>query len=336
MQHTLSKPEPTQGRHSYAPLLKVLLVVSLLALVASLVHWIKRPRANAVESTETVPQAEAMVAASPAPVRRLAAERPVATQPRIVSRPNTRAYNAAWGNAVTVHKSNYLVAARLPELQAGIGGLMARLEPLVYYRLPSRHIDEMYNDFAQIASATNALNQHDVEVRLVMATIEKDFQDYVRHAKAADEQRQNQAATLAKKLLDLQALYLERKREFEQESEMLKPRLQDNPAVFNQKLPAYELAVDRYASDMKALETTIYELQQQIYAMHQTLRSTSKNIDTAFAAFSARRNGAAECGEQPLASANRGSQRVHSGVQREAGPIRSSDAGSAKIISQSR
>jgi len=120
MQDVLSKPESTQARDSYAPVLKVVLVISLLALVASVVHWVKRPRAKAMESAETV--AEAMVAASPTPVRRLVAERPVTTRPRIAPRPDTRAYNAAWGTAVTVPTSNYLVAARLPELQAGIGG----------------------------------------------------------------------------------------------------------------------------------------------------------------------------------------------------------------------
>jgi uncharacterized protein YukE len=176
---------------------------------------------------------------------------------------------------------DYLIAGRVSELRTGWDGLLACVDHPAFYKIPPQYYDELRADLEQIAKATNILRQSEVEFRTLLAEVEKDRQDYRQHARAADAQRQDEAAGAMKRLLELQALCQERQREFEAESARVKPQLQDAPDVFDKKLALYEGAAARYVEDMKQLESALYTVQKELYATNQILRGLSRNIETA-------------------------------------------------------
>jgi hypothetical protein len=160
--------------------------------------------------------------------------------------------------------------------------VLARIDQPAFYKMPPQYYDELRGNLGQIAKATNMLQQSEVEFRTLMAGLEKDRQDYLRHARAADEHRQDEAAGAMKRLLELQALHQERKREFEAESTPIKPQLEDAPDVFDKRLRLYERATMLYAEDMKQLESALYTVHKEVYATNQALRGLSRNIETAW------------------------------------------------------
>ena len=187
-----------------------------------------------------------------------------------------------WAAAGAPSGSKKVIWRRLPELQTGVDGVIARFEPPVFYDVAEGHVSELRSDFAQIANATNMLKQYAADFQAVKAGLQADRQEYVRYAKAADERRQNEYDAAKKRQIDLQALYLERKRQFQQESAATKPRLQDPPGVFESKLAQYERVKKSYEDDMNQLEVAIHVVTKQVAATGQELRGLSQNIDSAF------------------------------------------------------
>ncbi len=194
---------------------------------------------------------------------------------------DTNAAGELWSAAAPPAEAGQFVTGRLPELRFCAGGVETVYEPPVYYRLPAEYSVELSEDYGRIVEATNVLGKYERELSALLAGISQDRQDYLRHARYADARRKAEGEAAMKQLVDLQTLYVERKRQFEQDSARIKPRLQDPPDVFDRKLPLYEAAANRFARDMGELEAAILAVQKQILATVQTLRADEQNIDSA-------------------------------------------------------
>lgn len=285
-------PQPSRdaGGRPIGLILKVALVLSLLAMAVSIAKFAARKHAPAPDQTATSqvvpspaePARPKQSALTRAIVRQVQASPLFASQPaRDVWPPGQSppGYYAFVGSSSS--NADYLIAGRVPELRTGWDGLLACVDHPAFYKIPPQYYDELRADLEQIAKATNVLRQSEVEFRTLLAEVEKDRQDYRQHARAADAQRQDEAAGAMKRLLELQALYQERQREFEIESARVKPQLQDAPGVFDQKLMLYERAGARYVEDMKQLEAALYTVQKELYATNQVLRGLARNVEAA-------------------------------------------------------
>ena len=286
MNTNLSQPPNEQDPLPVGFILKVALTLSLVVLAVSVVKFFQRKDANATAAATAEQAAPETSEPEPAfrPPPRRSDPRPVSPL-RAAARPTParpeyllQSASNLWASA----ESDYLRAARIPELRAGWDGVLARFEPSVYYRVPAHYEDELRGDFGQIAEATNVLKQFEAELRTLEAGHNKDREDYLRHARAADEHRQDESSAAMKKLIELQTLYQERKRDFEQEATRTKPQLNDPPGVFEQKLSLYERVNERFATDIKQLESAILAVQKEVYASREALRSFSKSTEVAF------------------------------------------------------
>ena len=137
MQDTPSKPPAVKGRKSLVGILRVVLALSLLALAVSV------PRLFKKSSPEPTPQA-AVEPTAPEPTTgppRVRSKAWLAAHKtdRFARAPARDADRAAligasnlWASVASPTRSGYLIAARLPELRAGIDGVLARFEPPVF------------------------------------------------------------------------------------------------------------------------------------------------------------------------------------------------------------
>lgn len=289
-----SQPSNAPG-HAVGFIIRAALVVSLIAMVASAARLFRK---KPLEETPQQSLAEQDVTArpepSPAPKPRkpfLGGEsrqfRPVQTQritpPGLSAESGASNLWAAVGSAPTpTPATGFLMAARLPELQNGIDGVVTRFEPPVFYQVPAEYGAELSNQLAEIRTATNDLKQFALELHTLVAGADRDHKDYVQQAKLANAQRRAEASAAAKRLTDLQALYLERKREFQQESARLKPQLQDSPAQFEAKLVLHKKASSEYQQDIDQLEAGIHSLQKQVQATGDALNAQDENIEQAY------------------------------------------------------
>ena len=220
-----TQPEPRDS--GFALILKIVLVLSMVALVASVSRLFRK---KSPEVQQAVPEPEETPRAVPERrpmVRREATpSRPVsASQPRSAAPTPAQATSNLWASVASPPaESGYWMASRLPELRPGAEGIGLRFEPPVFYRVPLKYGEELSNSLAAIRSETNVLKQFEMEFAAVFNGADRDHQDYVRTAKAANAQRRAEAGALLQKLTDMQALYLERKREFQQEHARLKPQ----------------------------------------------------------------------------------------------------------------
>lgn len=277
------QPEPHDSR--FTLFLKIVLVVSLVALVASV------PRVFRMKPTEVeqaVPEPEETPRAVPEPrpmVRREATTpRPVsARQPRSTAPTPAQATSNLWASVVSPPaESGYCMASRLPELRPGAEGIGLRFEAPVFYRVPLKYGEELSNSLAAIRSETNVLKQFELEFAAVFNGADRDHQDYVRTAKAANAQRRSEAGALLQKLTDMQALYLERKREFQQEHARLKPQPQDSLADLDRKLLILQRTTAAYEKDINQLEAAIFTLTRQVQAARESLDSQDAGIEKAY------------------------------------------------------
>jgi hypothetical protein len=285
-----AKPQLDSRRPSYVPVLKAVLVVSLAVLLASVVMRFSRGKLAVVPSSdpaiapESVSEPNSSAPRFRTAPRILPGRRPVPTHapdPNSVALRDLAAARDLWSAAAPPGEPGHFVTARLLELRFCAGGVETVFEQPAFYRVPAQYSEELREDYGQITEATNVLGRYEAELSALMAGIHQDRQDYLRHAKYADTRRKAEGEAVMKQLVDLQALYVERRRQFDQESARIKPTLLDPPDVFDRKLPLYEAAANRFAKDMRELESAILTVQQQILATVQTLRMNEQNIDTA-------------------------------------------------------
>lgn len=174
------------------------------------------------------------------------------------------------------------MASRLPELRPGAEGIGLRFEPPVFYRVPLKYGEDLSNSLAAIRSETNVLKQFELEFAAVFNGADRDHQDYVRTAKAANSQRRSEAGALLQKLTDMQALYLERKREYQQEHARLRPQPQDTLADLDRKLVILQRTTTAYERDINQLEAAIFTLTKQVQAARESLDSQDSGIEKAY------------------------------------------------------
>lgn len=104
----------------------------------------------------------------------------------------------------------------------------------------------------------------------------------MRTAKAANAQRRTEAGALLQKLTDMQGLYLERKREFQQEHARLKPQPQDSLADLDRKLVILQRTTAAYEKDINQLEAAIFALTKQVQSARETLNTQDEGIEKAY------------------------------------------------------
>jgi len=291
MQPNLAQPPRDAGPRPIARLLKFALALSLVGMAVSFAKFAARNRqpAPSPNTTGQTAPSPAELAPPKQPTRPRAIARRVPVPPSSASLPARDFWPRGqlppdFYAFVSPSSSNleYVVAGRMPELRTGWGGLLASADHPVFYKIPPEYYDELRGDLGRIAEGTNLLQQSETELQTLTAAVEQNRQEYLRHARATDTHRQDEAAGAMKRLLDLQALYQERKQEFQLESARVKPQLQDAPDVFDKKLPLYERAAERYAEDMKQLEAALYAVQKELYETNQMLRGVSRNIEAAW------------------------------------------------------
>ena len=283
-----SDPE-SQGR-AVGFFLKVVLVVSLVALVASVPRLFRKKQAEPQQVTEepaaAEPEEPSRAAPEPRPMARRDAPppRPVsARQPRSTSPTPAQATSNLWASVASPPaESGYWMASRLPELRPGAEGIGLRFEPPVFYRVPLKYGEDLSNSLAAIRSETNVLKQFELEFAAVFNGADRDHQDYVRTAKAANSQRRSEAGALLQKLTDMQALYLERKREYQQEHARLRPQPQDTLADLDRKLVILQRTTTAYERDINQLEAAIFTLTKQVQAARESLDSQDSGIEKAY------------------------------------------------------
>jgi len=232
---------------------------------------------------ETVAAPEPSVPSSPPLAPRPVNAPPVADRTTTGNSQNSEpTASNLWAAAGVPAGSEKVIWRRLPTLRTGVDAVVANFERAVFYDVADRYAGELRTDFAQIARSTNDLKQLDAEFRALRDSVEVDRQDYLRHARAASEKRQNEYAAAQKRLLDLQALYLERKRKFQQDWAATKPQLQDPPGVFERKVAESDRLKQTFANDINQLETAINTVTKQVAEISQELRVHSQNLDRAF------------------------------------------------------
>jgi hypothetical protein len=271
--------------------LKIVLVLSVVALAISAVKFFQRkptgtPAAAAADDTTVQEPAESEPLAARNPrtldseqIRALLlAARSNANRAKVPPPPASNGLASAKSSPATEH----VKVARLPEFWLGWDGLLTRRGPPVFYRVPTQYYDELREDFGQIATATNDLKQFEAEWRTLKAAHEKDRADYLRHARATDEQRRDESSAAMKKLIDVQTLYRERKLQYEQEAARVKPRLNDPPGVFEQKLALSLEVKERYEVDITQLESALLTMTKEVQAAGAALRGFTRSADLAF------------------------------------------------------
>ena len=292
MQSRTPPPQPEPRDSGFALFLKIVLVVSLVALVASVPRLFRKKPPEVQQAAQAeeqaVPELEETPRVEPERrpmVRREATPpRPVsARQPRSAAPTPTQATSNLWASVASPRaESGYWMASRLPELRSGAEGIGLRFEPPVFYRVPLKYGEELSNSLAAIRSETNVLKQFEVEFATLFNGADRDHQDYVRTAKAANAQRRTEAGALLQKLTDMQALYLERKREFQQEHARLKPQPQDSLADLDRKLVILQRTTAAYEKDINQLEAAIFALTKQVQSARETLNTQDEGIEKAY------------------------------------------------------
>ena len=284
------QPEPRDS--GFALILKIVLVVSLVALVASVPRLFRKKSpevqqaAEAEEQAVPEPEETPRVPPEPRPMMRRE-ETPSRTvsarQPRSTAPTPVQATSNLWASVASPRaESGYWMASRLPELRPGAEGIGLRFEPPVFYRVPLKYGEELSNSLAAIRSETNVLKQFELEFAAVFNGADRDHQDYVRTAKAAKAQRRIEAGALLQKLTDMQGLYLERKRDFQQEHARLKPQPQDSLADLDRKLLILQRTTATYEKDINQLEAAIFALTRQVQAARESLNSQDEGIEKAY------------------------------------------------------
>ena len=290
MQERISLTPPERGGNTVSVVLKIALIVSLVGLIVSVPRLFKKKPPETVAS----PEAEAAASQPPELSPKTASARPTQAREPFWPRPApvetvgsssssvTPAASNLWASGGAAPSSGFLMASRLPELRVGIEGVMARFEPPVFYRVPGKFGKDLSNSLAEIRAATNVLIQFDFQFKALFTSAARDRQDYVGEAKSANAQRRAEADAAIRKLNDLQALYLERKRAFLRESASLKPTLQDPLDVMERKLPLYQKATQNYEKDINELEAAIFTVRQQVQLTAESLRANDNNIAKAY------------------------------------------------------
>jgi hypothetical protein len=296
MQPGTSAPNSSPQRNTAGLFIRLALVVSLVALAISLAKFFKQKPAeetraveqDGTELSETPPPAprRSRPPFRPTPQARLVPTTPAQPmQPVQQPGPSVERWvtNDVWGSTERPARPGFLMAARLTELSTRTdGGMFSQFEPPVFYQVALSYGTELSNRLADIRTSTNAINQFISEFKELSVSAERDHRDYVQQAKLANSQRRTEAAAAMKKLTELQTLYLERKREFQQESARLKPQLQDPPAQFEAKLALYQKAAAAYEIDINQLEAAMHALQKQNQTTAETLGAQDQNIEKAY------------------------------------------------------
>jgi hypothetical protein len=189
------------------------------------------------------------------------------------------------------------------ELDLDAGGMLPQGEPLASYLVPGSRAPELQSDLDTIAVATNRLVSLRDQVTSLRQTLQTDTRDYLAGIKATDQSDQNDRAIAVKKLLDMQALYAERKLEFQKEIASLQLSLQDPLPVLDQKVSLRQEAITRYENDITKLESAIHQLQQEVYTATQERRGTVDRMESSYhqaaqASLQSMTNAAAQLREQ--------------------------------------
>jgi hypothetical protein len=176
-----------------------------------------------------------------------------------------------------------VVFSTLPaEIDSGFPSPLTREEAFASYRVPTVRAPELQQDLDTITASRNKLDRLKAQIAAARAGFRTLTLEYLGHARAADAAGQGDRAAAARKLLDMQALYLERKQQYQQEIAMLHPSLRDPLPVLDQKLTQSQQIADRYKKDIHDLETGIYALQQQVYSAKEQQSSATRQMEQAY------------------------------------------------------
>ena len=161
-------------------------------------------------------------------------------------------------------------------------GTLPRGEPPAAYRVPRVRAGELQSDIGTIAGATDALVRLKAQVDSIREKLEKDRADYLAAVSATDQSGQNQRAAALRQLLDLQALYAQRKQQYQKGIASLQLTLRDPLPVTDQKLALRQQASARYQTEINQLEAAIYQLEQEVYATDQGRRGALSQLELAY------------------------------------------------------
>src|SRR5947209_12084761 len=79
-------------------------------------------------------------------------DRPASLQPAALNPPREEPFASnLWAAAGSPSQSKKLIWRRLPELQSGVDGIVARFEPPAFYDVADRYVSELRSDFTQVA-----------------------------------------------------------------------------------------------------------------------------------------------------------------------------------------
>jgi len=166
--------------------------------------------------------------------------------------------------------------------EANLGDAATVQAHLTTYQVPRSYAAELNTLLSGVNNASNNLAQTQRRIRSLLQVFNKDKYDYLQKVKEVNEGVENQSSVATKKLLDMQALYLERKHQYEQELASLQIFLQDPLPLMDQKLARRQEAAARYKSDIHELEQAISAIQTQIYASKETRQRLIGQLDNAY------------------------------------------------------